>query len=253
MRDLPNKLREYAENKMNKDTRDIEKTMMNNLFIEYYSGRMLGILTVYEDDSGDSIDNYSLFNDFMDMFHEKNEIVMTLIILEFYVAHETIPDLDEDYIQTYLVKNAEPANITVYRGQGNSTITNHRWFSCSLDKKIAQRFQERAEDDTGEGFLFEIQLVNVHVININELIQKNAPEWLSNIGRFDSEQEIIVSGGGTFYSDENMTSQGFHQTKNNYMQCWYSNANIRNRGGRHKKTIKHRKRNQIKKNTMRKN
>lgn len=103
----------------------------------------------------------------------------------------------------------------VYRGQsdyrGSDKIQyNQYWHSASKSKDIAVEFSTKKAC-----CVFTIHLVDIPVIDINDLIG-------DTIGEHTREKEVIFLGGGTFYKDAGLTTQGFLATKDGEYECWYS-------------------------------
>ena len=123
-------------------------------------------------------------------------------------------DCDEEHI-VELCKKQPPVTLTVYRGQQrNETLHDANTYSCSLSEYEASKF-------AGENCcLFVIHLINVPCIDVNALVGKE-------IGlKRRKEQEIIILGGGKFYSDQSFSEEGFieiapHFNKRRF-ECWYS-------------------------------
>lgn len=123
-------------------------------------------------------------------------------------------DCEEEHI-VELCKKQPPVTLTVYRGQQrNETLHDANTYSCSLSELESSKF-------AGENCcLFVIHLINVPCIDVNALIGKE-------IGvQRRKEQEIIVLGGGKFYSDQSFSEEGFVEIAPNFnkrrFECWYT-------------------------------
>ncbi len=123
-------------------------------------------------------------------------------------------DCDEENIVD-LCKKQPPVTLTVYRGQQrNETLHDANTYSCSLSEFEASKF-------AGENCcLFVIHLMNIPCIDVNALVGKEISL------RRRKEQEIIVLGGGRFYSDQSFSNEGFveiapHFNKRRF-ECWYT-------------------------------
>jgi len=123
-------------------------------------------------------------------------------------------DCDEECI-VKLCKKQPPVTLTVYRGQQrNETLHDANTYSSSLSEFEASKF-------SGENCcLFVIHLINIPCIDVNALVGKEIGE------RRRKEQEIIFLGGGTFYSDQSFSDEGFVEISPNFnkrrFECWYT-------------------------------
>lgn len=109
---------------------------------------------------------------------------------------------------TRVLQRMPRATMTVYRGQGSSKeIRPTDWFSTSKSKKEAK-----------EGFtrntccLFTLHLEDIPVLDVYEHIPR---------GSVADEDEVIVLGRGTFYSDSSMRTPGFKDRGNGEFEAWY--------------------------------
>lgn len=273
------KLKNYARHKfkindnmpIESEEREQKKIKDYELFLDLYAKRMIEILTIhdenYSNDSNGSTSSSSSSNrsssnssnndndssmygkKYLDKFHKNNKILMSLLFLEYYILYETIPKIKNgDYIHKYLIKNAPRETIEVYRGQEKEEIRRSTWFSCSTNSRVASDFASRAED--GEGHIFKIHVENVPVIDVNRILTENSDKYLTQLTKFESENEYIVLGGGTFYQDKNKTIEGYSNTRAFYdKECWYTAPPIthakrstkKNGGKKLKNTIRRRR------------
>ena len=67
--------------------------------------------------------------------------------------------------------------------------------------------------------MFEIHLINVPCIDVNSLISEH-------IGTRRKEEEMIFLGGGKFYSNRELTEEGFVEVASKFsktkFECWYA-------------------------------
>jgi hypothetical protein len=107
------------------------------------------------------------------------------------------------------IKTCPPMTTTVYRGhRSGTTIKKTIWFSTSKSKKIAKE-----EFSSKDCCVFTIHLVNVPALDVYKYIPK---------GRMGDEEEILVLGGGTFYSDSSLKQEGFRNLGSGEFECWYT-------------------------------
>ena len=143
-----------------------------------------------------------------------------LSTLKSYVENNDLEDSQYTTIAEIVKKN-DSNSMIVYRGQyGTKNINNNvQWFSTSLDKRIAEnRFMK--QESGKKCCLFTIHLINVPILNINNVFEKNT-HFILNKDR-KSEKEIIVLGGGKFYKDEELKEEGFIDLENGEYECWYT-------------------------------
>lgn len=130
-------------------------------------------------------------------------------LIEYVVDQKTTPAGNKrikEFCETQKKKS-----IILYRGHKNTkTIRSSDWHSASLSEKVAR------EEFAGEtGYVFKIHLVNVPIINVNEYVG-------GKIGKYKEENEYIFLGGGVFYKNKELDTEGFVEKENNVIECWYS-------------------------------
>ncbi len=130
--------------------------------------------------------------------------------LEEYVNSSRINEECRNLI-TELIDLTEPSYTVkvVYRGHQNSKqIRTRSWFSTSIDESSASHFMNIENTCC----LFKINLdENVKYLIVNDVIHSDYLE----------EFEIIVKGGGKFYSDVDYTNEGFLDKGDGYFETWY--------------------------------
>lgn len=119
-----------------------------------------------------------------------------------HTCTELISELIDLTIPSYKIN-------VVYRGHQNSKqIRLKSWFSTSIDELSASKFMNNEMTCC----LFKINLnENVKYLIVSDIIQSDYLE----------EFEIIVKGGGNFYSDENYINIGFFDKGDGYFETWY--------------------------------
>lgn len=109
------------------------------------------------------------------------------------------------------IKNTIHSELIVYRGHGKSDQirSNVGWFSTSKSKKVAK------EEFSGkECCVFTIHVLeNVPILDVYNHIPK---------GRVGHEDEILVLGGGTFYTSRDLDTVGFTALGNGEFETWYN-------------------------------
>lgn len=110
-----------------------------------------------------------------------------------------------------------PQSRTVFRGHNNSKTINANvpWFSTSSSQDVAiNEFSSIKENNC---CVFIIHAVNVPMIDVNYYIS-------DEIQNYGEENEFILLGGGTFYSNKEQTLPGFKSIadKPGFFECWYS-------------------------------
>lgn len=123
-------------------------------------------------------------------------------LIKYVLHYQSIDDSDLININALLRKQI-PVSMTVYRGQKHySEIKSYEdnVISTSKDVKVASspKFKDR------NCCLFEIHLHDVPVLDVNKYVR-------NFIGSKSSEKEIIIPGGGTFYSTDTLTEKGFDE------------------------------------------
>jgi len=129
----------------------------------------------------------------------QSEKELRLEALAAYQSHpENCDDECKNRIEDALVMSRYMTRV-VYRGQKfNPFINKSRFFSTSKSLEIAYDFTQ------GDCCLFEIHLMNVPAIDMNEELK-----WGS---LYPYQEEVLVMGGGTFFKDEAMTIPGWEKT-----------------------------------------
>lgn len=108
----------------------------------------------------------------------------------------------------------EKKQIIVYRGHNSSPFirTNVPWFSTSKNKEIVKK-----EFSRENCCVFKIHIqIDVPTLDVYKYLRK---------GKLGDEDEIIVSGGGTFYDSEEMNKPGFKDIGNGEFETWYTFVN----------------------------
>lgn len=144
----------------------------------------------------------------------KNIDDKTRIALIEYVVDQQVDENSTNIIRRFC-RSQDPITTTVYRGHAKSqTIRPSIWYSASKNIDVAEN-----------GFagkdccVFIIHLINIPCIDINHYIG-------NQIRSKNTEEEIIVLGGGTFYENKDLTVEGFkpldiRNGKKNF-ETWYS-------------------------------
>jgi len=176
------------------------------------------------------------------------DIPYTVIVdLSRYMAdHKKCDDKCKQRIYNFL-KTQPPQTMTVYRGQHfvdeldksiSQTpeiikIDGYPWFSTTLDKLVAHHYTNLSKPmGTTKDYL--CCLFTIHIVNVPTLALKHVNSPL----RGDTEKEVIVLGGGTFYQDKECTIPGFKKTIEGSFECWYT---LPSKGGRRTRRKKLRK------------
>lgn len=134
-----------------------------------------------------------------------------------YVTNQITSDEGNNIIKIFCEKQSRVSMI-VYRGHNNvSEIrVNNLWYSATKSKKVAKE-----EFAANECCIFKINLVNIPIIDINKFIG-------NDIGEYKEEDEVIFLGGGVFYADKSLSTQGFRDLGNGEYECWYKIADKTN-------------------------
>jgi hypothetical protein len=135
--------------------------------------------------------------------------------LEHYVEKPNITQLERQAIYEY-IRNAEPMTIRVYRGQMSKELEDSDWYSTSIRRSVGEHFSSMPTST-----LFIINVVNVPAIDVNEVLLSEGG-WLND--RYDTEDEILVLGGGDFYSNADMTMRGMTKVDERTYETWYTMA-----------------------------
>lgn len=145
-----------------------------------------------------------------------------LDILKKYVDSNDLKD-DEYHIIKNMILTNPVVSITVYRGHhGTRTINSDvDWFSTTTNKQVAMTKFTNHEKNC---CLFTIHLINVQVLFVNK------SGILISFKDRSSEDEVIVLGGGKFYSNEQLTQEGFDDIMDGEYECWYTFPNKKNSG-----------------------
>jgi hypothetical protein len=114
----------------------------------------------------------------------------------------------EEHIYNVINAEGTSQDTLVFRGQQGTHINKNKWFSTTKSKQVA--IHEFVPKD---GYLFIIHISNVNTLYINDYIGKHSHE---------DEQEVLVSGDGTFYADETYQTEGYKFIGDHTYECWYS-------------------------------
>ena len=138
-----------------------------------------------------------------------------LDILKRYVDTNDLKDDDEYHIIKNMILTNQAVSISVYRGHnGTRTINNDvDWFSTTTNKQVAMT---KFTNHEKKCCLFTIHLINVQVLFVNK-----SGILISSKNR-SSEDEVIVLGGGKFYTNEQLTQEGFEDIGDGEYECWYT-------------------------------
>lgn len=178
-------------------------------------------------------------------------------IIKYICFYQTCGKVCRNRIRKIILKYGKRMNRIVYRGQSSksSSISSLTpFFSVSPRKRMALLFTEIDWEKMERiGYIFKIHLINTFGLstrNINYTLSDEVIEYLDNsIGDvkiekgemnltkarnffnnlnemikslvFESDEEILILGDGTFYKDEDLREEGFNPIREREFETWY--------------------------------